>query len=76
MAVRSWFVGQALVSVARLNKVLAELSEDEVLACLDLESQSLRRKSIVDRLVSRAVRINELAYTSALNDKYRAAKSK
>ncbi len=73
MAVRNWHMAQALKSVASLNENLGELTEEEVLACLDLESQSLRRKSIVDRLISRAVRLNELEYVKTLSKKYRAA---
>ena len=69
---RHWHIGQALESVARLNNILPELTEDEVLACLSIESQSSRRKSIVDRLISRAVRLNELRYVAELNEKYRA----
>jgi len=72
MAVRSWYVDQALESVVRLNEVLSDLTEEEVLKCLSLESQSARRKSIVDRLISRAARLNELQYVSDLSKKYRA----
>ncbi|WP_025915473.1 hypothetical protein [Herminiimonas sp. CN] len=75
MAIRSWYVGQALASVSKLNNVLSELTEEEILACLDLESQSSRRKSIVDRLISRAARLNELWYVSTLNEKYRASRT-
>lgn len=73
MAVRSWYMAQALKSVAQLNSTLLELTEEEVLACLDLESQSARRKSIVTRLLARAVRLNELAYVAALKLKYCAS---
>ncbi len=72
MAVRNWYVSQALDSVARLNKILPELTEEEVLACLDLESQSARRKSIIDRLISRAARLNELGYVLGLRNKHSA----
>lgn len=68
--VRDWYVGQALESFARLNEVLPELTEDEVLAALNLESQSRRRRSITDRLISRAVRLNELQYSQLLKEKY------
>lgn len=72
MAVRNWYTACALDSVAQLNEFLPKLTEEEVLACLDLESQSARRKSMIDRLISRAVRLNELKYASELNKKYRA----
>ena len=70
MAVRPWHVAQALDSVARLNKILSELTEEEILACLDLESQSARRKSIVSRLIARAARLNELWFVATLKEKY------
>jgi hypothetical protein len=75
MTARNWHIAQALDSVARLNKILPDLTEEEVLACLDLEVQSARRKSIIDRLISRAVRLNELKYTAELSKKYRASRA-
>lgn len=71
MAIRKWHVGAALKSMAGLIDFLPELTEEEVLACLDLESQSDRRKSVIDRLIARAVRLNELAYAKQLGEKYR-----
>ncbi len=68
--VRDWYVSQALVSYARLTEVLLELTEDEVLAALSLESQSRRRRSITDRLISRAARLNELNYVKHLKEIY------
>ena len=68
--VRDWYVGQALESYARLNEVLGELTEDEVFAALELESQTRRRRSIVDRLISRAIRLNEITYATQLKRKY------
>ena len=68
--IRDWHVSQVLSSVSRLNEVLPELTEDEVLAALDLESQSRRRRSITNRLISRAVRMNELAYSNKLKEQY------
>lgn len=70
MATRDWYINQALQSVTRLNAVMADLTEEEVLACLDLESGSRRRRSIVDRLISRAVRLNELGYAAQLKNKF------
>ncbi len=71
--VRDWYVGQVLSSVAQLNKVLPELTEDELMAALELESRSRRRRSIMDRLISRAVRLNELSYSKTLKEKYNHA---
>jgi hypothetical protein len=72
MATRRWHITQALGSVAQLNSILLELTEEEVLACLDLESQSARRKSVINRLIARAARLNEIAYVAAIKLKYRA----
>ena len=68
--VRQWYVSEALDSVRRLNDILDELSEEEVIAALELESGSRRRRSIVERLISRAVRLNELKYVAHLKEKY------
>lgn len=53
-----------------MNEVLPELTEDEVKAALELESGSRRRRSILDRLISRAIRLNELSYAKSLKEKY------
>jgi hypothetical protein len=65
-----WKLTEALSSYARLNTVLDSLSEDEVIAALELESRSRRRQSIIDRLISRAIRLNELQYSKQLKEKY------
>ena len=70
MSVRRDVVNQALESFLSLTAVLSELNEEEVLACLDLEAASLRRQSVIDRLISRAVRIRELAYSDSLKERY------
>lgn len=70
MAVRKWQLGQVLASYASLRRVLDELTEEEVLAALDLECSTLRRRSMVDRLISRAVRLNEISYKRQLLEKY------
>jgi hypothetical protein len=69
--VREWYVGRALDSFQSLLEVLMELTADEVIAALELESQSRRRRAIVDRLVSRAIRLNEISYAAQLKEKYR-----
>lgn len=70
MSVRKWYIDQALESFAALNRVLCELTEPEVLACLDLESATQRRRSVIDRLISRAIRLNEITYNQRLKGKY------
>lgn len=70
MSVRRWYLGEALQSFVRLNEVLSELTEAEVLACLDLEAASRRRRSLIDRLISRAVRLREIDYNRILKEKF------
>lgn len=67
---REWYIGQALESVQGLNRVLSDLTAEEVIACLELESASLRRRSIIDRLIGRAVRLNELEYAASLKNRF------
>jgi hypothetical protein len=70
MSVRKWHVSEALTSFARLNELIGELTEEEVLACLELEAGSNRRGTVIDRLISRAARLNELSYVKKLKEKY------
>jgi hypothetical protein len=70
MTVRRFYVNKALQSFRGLTTTLDELTEEEVLACLKLESGSQRRQSILDRLISRAVRLNELSYNRQLKEKF------
>lgn len=75
MAVRRYYINQALVSYKNLTSTLDELTEEEVLACLRLEASSQRRQSILDRLISRAVRLNELTYNRQLKEKFHGTRS-
>lgn len=70
MAVRKWHMHQALDSYTSLKSVINELTEEEVLAALDLESRASRRRSLIDRLISRAVRLNEVNYANQLKEKF------
>lgn len=70
MTVRQWYVSEALHSMRRLEEIIDELSQEEIIAALDLESGSRRRKSIINRLISKAVRLNELAYSNKLKEFY------
>lgn len=70
---RVWYVNEVLSTVNRCIKVLPELTKKEVLKALEIESSSLRRKSIVNRLIGRAARINELEYVNKLKVRYRYA---
>lgn len=70
MSIRRWHVAQALESFTGLMKYLHELTEDEVLHCLRLEAASQRRITVIDRLISRAVRLRELSYSRQLKEKF------
>lgn len=70
MAVRRFYIDQALKSFKCLTLTLDELTEEEVLACLNLEAGSRRRPSVLNRLISRAGRLQELRYTRQLKEKY------
>lgn len=70
MEVRKFLIAQALESFRSLNDRLGDLTEEEVLAALQLESTTLRRRSVVDRLISRAARLNEVRYVSQLKEKH------
>ena len=75
MTTRRWYVAQALESYPSLKRVIGELTLEEVLAALDLESSTLRRRSHIDRLIQRATRLNELEFTRQLKEKYQNGKS-
>ena len=74
--VRDWYVGEALKSMVRLTELLPELTGDEVIAALKLESRSRRRRSVIDRLISRAVRLNEITYSNSLRKSYHGTSTK
>ena len=70
MTVRKWHLAQATQSYTTLRTVVNQLTYEEIIAALELESQSLRRKSIINRLISRASRLKEIETTSQLKEKY------
>lgn len=70
MAVRKWYVHEALASFRRLGVVVDELTAEEVVACLDLEAGSQRRRSVIDRLIARAIQLNTLSFSQLLQEKY------
>jgi hypothetical protein len=73
VSTRRWYVNQALASFKSLTAVLDDLTENEVIAALELESASSRRMSIIDRLISRAIRLREISYGNTLKEKYRGS---
>ena len=70
MSVRQFYVSRALESFTMLRETLDDLTEEEVLACLEFEAGTLRRQSFIDRLISRASRLHELSYTRQLKEKF------
>lgn len=70
MAVRKWHIDKALASYPSLKEVLNELTQEEVLRALELESATLRRQSIIKRLIQRSIRLNEIEFGEELKKKY------
>lgn len=70
MSARKFLIVQALDSFRGLNERLNELTEEEVLAALDLEGATRRRRSVIGRLISRAARLNEIRYVRQLKERY------
>lgn len=70
MTVRKWHLAQATQSYTTLRTVVNQLTYEEIIAALELESQSMRRKSIINRLISRASRLREIETTRQLKEKY------
>lgn len=70
MTVRKWYLAQATQSFATLRTVVNQLTLEEVLAALSLESQSQRRSSVLNRLIARASRLQEIEFTRHLKEKY------
>ena len=67
---QAWRITEALKSYQSLSRALPELGEAEVLACLELEAATLRRQSVIDRLISRAARLNEITYVANLKERF------
>ena len=70
--IRQWHVQEALASYLSLQTMMSELTEQEVLRALEVEHRTRRRRSIIDRLIARAVRLNEITYQQQLKEKYHA----
>jgi hypothetical protein len=70
MAVRKWYIDEALHSFARLMRVINRMTEEEVLEALKLESETRRRPTIMSRLIGKAARLNELQYVNHLKTRF------
>lgn len=71
-SVRQEYVQLALESYPSMIEVIGSMTEDELHAALSLESATNRRKSIMNRLIGRLVRIHELRYRQQLKEMYHA----
>lgn len=70
MAVRPFYIDEALHSFHRQRRVLYMLTEEECLAALRLEAGSRRRLSMMTRLVQRAIHLHEQAYSQQLRKEF------
>jgi len=70
MATRRWYTTQALDSYRALDGVINDMTLDEITACLDLEAGSKRRRSVIDRLILRAVKLSAIQIATRLQEKY------
>ena len=69
-SIRKVVISEALESYVSLTRVLDTMTLSEVLSALSLESQSVRRKAIMCRLMRRAVRLNEIEFKAKLIREY------
>ncbi len=67
---RDWHIGRALASFRSLHQIIGELTEEEVLHVLEVESGSRRRGVILDKLILRAANINRSNYITYLKEKH------
>jgi hypothetical protein len=68
MAVREWQMQLALKSVRDLVSVIDQLTEEEVLAAIELEKSSRRRKHVLERLTNKAADFNRQSFISKLKE--------
>lgn len=71
MPPRQWNMTRALESVRQLVAQLPELTDEEVLACLQLEFDTRRRKSVIDRLVVTAADRHRQTFILNLQEQYK-----
>ncbi len=68
--VREWHIGRALESMVALASIGMQLHLDEVIYCLEIESRTQRRKSIITTLIRHAARLKKEEYIEQLNKQY------
>ncbi len=67
---RNWHITKALASSRSLSDVIGELTEEEVLHALSIESESRRRSVIIDRLILKAAELHRITYINQLKEKH------
>lgn len=69
MAIRNWYISEALHSFRRLKSVINDMTEDEVEAALKLEHSSRRRSTVLNLLKSKAGQFNRRSFDATLKEK-------
>lgn len=64
------------MSFRRLGRIMHELTLEEVMAALELESASQRRLSLTTKLVDRAVQLESQIISKRLQEKYHGSSRK
>lgn len=62
-----WRLNEALTSLRRLEGVVNEMTQDEVVRAIALEEESLRRHTVLQRLYRRARSLARASHEVALN---------
>ena len=68
---RQWHITQALRSVRSLDKIIDELTEEEIFHVIGIEIEAGRRASVLNRLFQKAVDLNRQTYVANLKEKYK-----
>lgn len=68
---RDFIITQALKSFRSLSNVIGEITEDEALHVLQVESGSRRRLVMIDKLILKAAELNRIKYIETLKEKFR-----
>ena len=65
----AWRVKRALESFRSLLDVVEQLTEEEVYHCLQLETESQRRQTVIDRLIAKAADYNRQTFIANLKER-------
>ena len=67
----AWRVKRALESFRSLLDVVEQLTEEEVYHCLQLETESQRRQTVINQLIAKAADYNRQSFITNLKEKYK-----